>query len=463
MANPVTNPDSQPVDLLLLANGVADGVSIRHSPLAWVGVLIHTDGLEAGPLKGSWIATSPVVAAVGSFPELQPHLRGCRVVRQEYPGSLLTPGLVNAHTHLDLTHIGPQPPSPGGFAAFAALVREKRAVEPEAIRASVRQGVAMSLAGGVVAVGDIAGAVRGAADVVAAEELARSPLWGTAFLEFFAIGAGEERGQGALSRALQAAPTKGIQVGIQPHAPYSVSAGSYDWALEQAEIPESPVCTHVAESREEHELIERGTGPLCTMLEELGIWTPGSGGMEHFGRGKTPVAHVLEATRDSQHELTMVHCNDLSDGDVLALAASHGRRGTWIVYCPRSSAYFDAPKHFGPHRYRELQKAGFVVALGTDSIINLEVGTDAITPWHEARLLVNRDGLEAHVALEMMTGAGAMAIGLSDYAFRLEEGVLPYGLAAVRLPHDGPNGENDPLKQAILESVPRTILLRRKG
>lgn len=452
----------EPVDLLLLARWVMDGWTTRMAPDSasggWVGVLLHTDGLEPGPLPGSWTAKAPVIAAVGTPEELQAHGRGCRVVREEYPDQMLIPGLVNAHTHLDLTHIGPQPPSAGGFAAFAGLVRERRAVEPEAIRASVRRGVEMSLAGGVVAVGDIAGAVRGVADVAAAEELARSPLWGTAFLEFFAIGAGEERGRAGLLKALREIRGTGIRVGIQPHAPYSVSAESFEWTMGQAAEFDYPVCSHVAESPQERELIEKGTGPLREMLEGMGIWTDGRGGIERLGQGKSPLQHVMEATDDVCAKFTLVHCNDLSDEDVHALRHRWNERPKHLVYCPRSSAYFEASKHFGPHRYRDLQEIAIVTALGTDSIINLEQGTTRITPWHDARLLVERDGLESWMALSMMTRCGAQAIGLDRMAFDIAPGRRPFGLAVVPVAA----GTGDPLLRGLLHSTPRTILLRSK-
>ncbi|MBU6414110.1 MAG: amidohydrolase family protein [Planctomycetes bacterium] len=453
---------AEPVDVMLLARWVMDGWTTGMAPDAasggWVGVLVHTDGLEPGPIPGAWTAKAPVIAAVGTPEELGPFLRGCRVVREEYPDQILIPGLVNGHAHLDLTHIGPQPPSPGGFAAFAGLVREKRAVEPEAIRASVRRGVEMSLAGGVVAVGDIAGAVRGVADVVAAEELARSPLWGTAFLEFFAIGTGEERGRAGLLKALREIQATGIRVGIQPHAPYSVSAESYAWAMEQAAEFDYPMCSHVAESPEERELIEKGTGPLREMLEGLGIWTEGQRGMQHFGKGNSPLAHVMDATDDAHTPFTLVHCNDLSDADVHALRHRWEHRPIRLVYCPRSSEYFGTPHHFGPHRYRELQREGVMVALGTDSIINLEVGRTTITPWHEASSLLNRDAMEAQELLMMMTTHAAMAIGLDSGAFDIVPGRMPFGLAAVQVP----GGTGDPLRRAMLGSTPRTILIRDK-
>jgi len=456
---------SEPVDVILLAQGVADALHIRLADPGWVGVLIHARGISQGPVPGSWSITDPVIGAVGPEPDLRSRLRGCQVLEKRWESALLIPGLVNAHTHLDLTHIGPQHPDPAGFAAFAALVRDRRATHPDAIRASVRQGVQLSLAGGVVAVGDIAGAVRGAADLVAAQELGQSPLWGTAFLEFFALGAGEARGRAALLDALRQAshgPSLGIGLGIQPHAPYSVSAGSYRWAIEQAFLRGMPICSHVAESPQEHELIEQGTGPLRTMLEGLSIWTPTQGGTEELGLGKTPLTHVLDAVDETMSEMTLVHCNDLSDRDLQRLVDQARTQPLRVIYCPRSSRYFDAPKSFGPHRYRDLLAAGLPVALGTDSIINLPVGSQRITPWDEARLLMQRDALPAQQALAMMTTHATLAIGMNPRACTLQQGASPLGISVVEVEFPASHA-GDPLQQAILQGVPELVLIASKS
>lgn len=466
-----TEPDaappttSEPVDVILLAQGVADSQQIRLVDPGWVGLLIHAQGVSRGPVPGTWSVTDPVIGAVGPEQHLRSLLRGCQALEKRWENALLIPGLVNAHTHLDLTHIGPQPPDPAGFAAFAGLVRDRRATQPEAIRASVRQGVQLSLAGGVVAVGDIAGAVRGAADLVAARELGQSPLWGTAFLEFFSIGTGEQRGRAALLNALQECNQGldlGIGLGIQPHAPYSVSAGSYRWALQQACVTGMPICSHVAESPQEHELIQRGTGPLRTMLEGLSIWTPNQGGTQELGLDKTPLTHVLDAVAGTMSEMTLVHCNDLSDRDLQRLVDQAKTQPLRVIYCPRSSRYFDAPKSFGPHRYLELLAAGIPVALGTDSIINLQIGSERITPWDEARLLVQRDGLDAQQALAMMTTHAALAIGMNPHTCALQQGISPLGISVVKV--NSPVWDTgDPLQQAILRGTPELVLIASKS
>ncbi|HRQ74132.1 MAG TPA: hypothetical protein PLU35_13995, partial [Phycisphaerales bacterium] len=108
-------------------------------------------------------ATGRAVAlAVGTPGEVSRHpgASSARVVG--LAGCVILPGLVNAHTHLDLTHLGPRPHDPEeGFVAWVERVRAGRRQEDDGIAESVRRGVGLCLAGGTVAVGDIAGAPGG--------------------------------------------------------------------------------------------------------------------------------------------------------------------------------------------------------------------------------------------------------------------------------------------------------------
>ena len=85
------------------------------------------------------------------------------------------------------------PPRPGA-AAWIAADRSER------IAASVRRGIELSLAAGTVAVGDIAGAVRGHITLEPWRILRDSPLVGVSWLEFFAIGFGQARAEHMLDR-----------------------------------------------------------------------------------------------------------------------------------------------------------------------------------------------------------------------------------------------------------------------
>lgn len=379
---------------------------------------------------------------------LDAHPQVAHAHRLSCPNAVALPGLVNAHTHLDLTSIGPQPIDPQApFADWLAEVMVGRPTDPEALASAVRTGIELSQAGGVVAVGDIAGCPSSGLSDAAPLALAESSLSGISFVEFFAIGARESHAIEAFDRffrELCARWPSGSRVrpGLSPHAPYTVGLAGYRASAQLAQKLGLRVCTHLAESIEERSFIADATGPQCDLLASFGHWDDDLRAI--IGRGQHPIEHTLGAweqgadvSLQNTSPLLAVHLNDLGEAEQRHhLAGMLKAAGVIVVYCPRASTYFGSASELGPHPYRELIEAGVKVCLGTDSIINLppEQAARGITPWHDARLLVQRDGLSTHTALEAMTTLGASALGLDASRFTLEKGTFPAGLGLVELP-----------------------------
>ncbi len=356
------------------------------------------------------------------------------------PNSVLIPGLVNAHTHLDLTHIGPKPYDPArGFVGFVDVVRAGRRQDDESIAAAVRLGVELALAGGVVAVGDIAGSAAGVPRLAPYEELLRSPLWGVSYLEYFAIGKGEEAGTRSMAEAVEEgvrfAASRGagsrMRFGLQPHAPYSVSRRAYMKGVELAQRYGLPLSTHLSESPSEVEFVARGTGPQRELLTKLGVWDDSI--LMDVGQEKSPVEHLSPVL--NYGDFTVAHVNYATDRDVFELAGSR----TGVVFCPRCAAYFEAAEKFGPHRYLDMMFCGVHVGLGTDSIVNLpptrdpETGstTASMSILEEMRLLYRRDAIRAITLLGMATMDGATVLGLDPLSFTFKRGAQIAGIVAV--------------------------------
>ncbi|MCA9289208.1 MAG: amidohydrolase family protein [Phycisphaerales bacterium] len=399
---------------------------------------------------------------------------------------VLLPGLVNAHTHLDLTHIGPVDWDPARpFNEWIDIILNGRLTDPDAIAASVRGGAALAIAGGTVAVGDIAGVVAGQASLAAAEPLGDSGLHGVSFVEFFAIGprmeANLERARGVVrSRDPDLRPGR-LRLGIQPHAPYSAQRDAYRRAIEWAGERGLPLSTHMAETPIEHEFIARGTGLQKAFLERLGAWHPSL--LDEYAKGLHPVEHlepILRAAGDAGRPFLVAHVNDATDRAIEILAETRTR----VAYCPRSSAYFGAERHFGPHRYRDMLDAGVPVCLGTDSVVNITDGTlgvgtaddqgvcgavsGRLSVLDEMRLLYRRDGADPVTLVCMGTSEGLPAVGdvhLSEQHFQLGGG--PRGnsqgrpLAILGVPvRSGLRGRDAVVRALESDAPPISILTR---
>lgn len=440
---PTPLPD-QPITYRIDALAAADATGILASPAS---IFVHVES----PSHASPAIQGRLTVRVMSprQADAEPS-RG--VIRIDRPDAVILPALFNAHTHLDLTSVGPLESARGNFPEFINHVRAHRPAQSSDIRSAVARGIALSLAGGVVAVGDIAGAPRGLPSLTPLDILASSPLAGVSFVEFFGIGAGETASWERLLACINASDPTGsprARLGLQPHAPYSVSHRLFSKSRDLAIARRLPICTHLAESPAEHEFIANATGPQRDLLESIGLWTPDL--LADIGKGNSPIEHLAHWLSP---ETTAVHLNDVSDTDLAILT----NRSPKIIYCPRSSAYFDAPAHFGPHRYREMLASGLTVALGTDSILNLpqraeSTASGGISTLDEIRLLFRRDATDPLTLLAMATTHGAAALQIPQAAALLSSG-SPLGIIAVPT---GPATRN-PLESAFRSDDPPELL-----
>ncbi len=346
-------------------------------------------------------------------------------------GRLIIPALVNAHAHLDLTHIGPIAHDPAdGFVKWVDHIRSNRKLDDSDIQDAVALGIKGSLAGGSIAVGDIAGAPMGRITDAPAHELAFSPLIGVSYLEFFGIGTSAPAAITKINHYLSTVypqsltniANSGVEIGLQPHAPNTVDLVVYRWAAAAARARSMPLSTHLAETPEERAFIAEGTGPQRTFLERFGIWHDSI--LDHIAKSNHPVEHLADVLAD--FPFLVAHVNDATDATIETLAKTN----TAVAYCPRASAYFGADHHFGPHRYRDMLAADINVCLGTDSIVNLDT-PDRISILDEMRFLHRRDAIDPITLLQLATTNGAKALGLNESNFTLAPGNHPLGLLAI--------------------------------
>ena len=267
-----------------------------------------------------------------------------RLAQRDLGDAVLLPGLVNAHTHLDLSAM-----QAGQFPGDACswlnrVVEYRRQCTPESVRQAVQQGITESLRHGVTLVGDIATSSEAVAT------LAQSPLRATIFCEILGLSKNRARQSWQQARAIisQGVVSTRCRYGLSPHAPYSTRRGLFRLAARQ----NLPVAVHLAEFREEQPLLESQSGPFRHWLEQLGAWDA-DGLCADYGQ-------ILDMLR-SAPRVIFVHFN-YPTGELLErLANWSGRAG--VVFCPRTHAYFG----HAPHPWLDLLHRGIRVAIGTDS------------------------------------------------------------------------------------------------
>jgi cytosine/adenosine deaminase-related metal-dependent hydrolase len=332
---------------------------------------------------------------------------------------VLLPGFVNAHTHLELSFCRGCVPYRGSFVGWlqdlTALLTGEHATDEETLRESLRTGIRQSLAAGVTAVADI-GHNRNPL-----QEWARAPLHTVGFLEVLGMGSRRaadhkrsirravalcEQSDASDRRAARAEARGSLKrVGISPHAPYSTDTSVYREAITYAVKNRRPICTHLAESREEGAFLADGTGPLRELLEMWNLWD---------GSFAPPACSPIEyASRIGLLgcDPLLAHVNYVTDHDLQLLKQS----APSIVYCPRTHAFFGHE----PHRWAEMIARGLNVCIGTDSLAS----NDTLSVLDELRF-VWRQGVPVRPArlLAMGTTAGARALGWHHEIGSLEPG-----------------------------------------
>lgn len=261
----------------------------------------------------------------------------------------LVPSFVNAHTHLEFSHLR-KPLGQAGMPLieWLPLAIAERASHAVSVDHSLAAGLQESLLAGTCAIGEIA-----TADAEAYPASNEPPL--ISFLEVIGFSrARAESAFAALHRRLQSAQALQRSAGLSPHAPYTVSPDLLRKLVSLARELSLPVAMHLAESADELELIATGCGRFQELLEARSMWDP-----EAIPRGSRPLDY-LRMLSEAPRSL-VIHGNYLQAEEHEFLAANADRMT--LVYCPRTHAYFGHPRY----PLAELASRGVRIAIGTDS------------------------------------------------------------------------------------------------
>jgi cytosine/adenosine deaminase-related metal-dependent hydrolase len=334
----------------------------------------------------------------------------------------ILPGLVNAHTHLELSYLRDALPPADDFVAWLRGVigarRGKPGPEAAEIVRSVECGIEESIRSGTAVVGDISNTL------VTFGPLERSRLAALVFYELIRFAPTDaDRFVEAACRELDAlGPAARVRTSLAAHAPYSV-APLVLRAIRRASDrdPFARCSVHVSESVEEVEFIKTGGGPCRALLEDLGVWNP-----SWAAPGVSPVQYLDESGFLDSRVLA-VHGVQMSSGDLARLVA----RGVTLVTCPRSNARTGA----GAPPIEEFYESGVRVAVGTDSLAS---SPDLSVFAELAAMRALAPSVPAPTLLDSATRQGAHALG-----FEAEYGSIEPGKRARLLAVAIPGGTDD--------------------
>ncbi len=360
------------------------------------------------PITQPPIENGTVVERDGLITYVGPRSAAPRGKDYDLGDAILLPGLVNTHTHLELTAMR-------GFledcrfTVWIDKLRKSRTevMDQESLLDSARFGIVEGLQAGITTYADTC------SSGVAMRAMREAGVRGTMYQEVF----GPDPSQAEIAmreledriEALRVEQTELVSLGVSPHAPYTVSDPLYDAAARFANSRGLPLAMHVAESQAEFEIVAHGTGDFAEGWKRRGI--PAS------PRARSPIA-LLEDRGALERGPLLIHCVRVDDDDMAIMA----RRSCSVAHCPASNAKFG----HGIAPLLPLLAAGIRVGIGSDSVAS----NNRMDILDEARLsvLIHRaatrrhDAFGAHDALQLATIGGARALGIDARVGSLEIG-----------------------------------------
>ena len=332
--------------------------------------------------------------------------------------AVILPALVNAHTHLELSHLRGAVPPADRFLDWigGVMAARRRFPNPEdpAILQAAGAGIDEARASGTGLVGDISNTL------VTVPLLRKAAAPARVFYELLGFTADDPVG---LVREARACVDRiddahgDVRISLAPHAPYSVSRTLFAAIRDDLDAHRGDISSvHVGESVDEVEFIARGTGGWRDVLTHLGVW------MDTWrAPGVSPAKYLTDLGFLDSRVLAVhgVQC----DGEDLSRLRT---LGTTVVSCPRSSRHVGV----GDPPLEAFYAMGVKVAFGTDSLASV-ADLNMFGELAAARRIAPR--VSARHLLESATLCGARALGFGEQFGSIEQGKRA-ALIAVRLP-----------------------------
>ena len=326
----------------------------------------------------------------------------------EFYSGVLIPGFVNAHCHLELSHLRNVFPEKTGLPGFLKnVVKHRNLADDEVIDKASKADFEM-WKNGIVAVGDISNTNT------TFQMKSKSKIAYHTFIE--ALGFSPQRAEKAFAWAkycFEEAQLLGLSASVVPHSPYSISKELFDKIAEFAVIQQSILFMHSQESSVEDDLYRTGDGEIIRHLTEnlaidVSFFKP---------TGKTALESVIDWL-PKENKLLLVHNIRTRQKDIDLVAKTRSLNKTWIVLCPGSNLYIE-------DRLPDVE-------LFRQNKLQICIGTDSLSSNHQLSMLAEMKTIQTNFPAipldEIVTWAthnGAEALEMSNWAGTIEPGKKP--------------------------------------
>lgn len=333
----------------------------------------------------------------------------------------LVPGFVNAHCHLELSHLHGKFRKGTGMAGFIDQINALRDWASDDVKTElVRKWMDKLWRDGVSAIADISN------DASSFPVKKESEIYTRTFLEVFGTEPQDcESVMKSVSDLNEVADTFGIDAAPTPHSCYTMSPQLLS-ASSAAGLKSGYLSYHSQESQEEEELLMDGSGKMAENRRRAGMSTPpvtGESSLKYFIKR-------LEAAKPSPYDehILLVHNVTLKQDDIDA--AKKVMNNVFWAICPLSNIFI----HNALPPVELMRRNGLKICLGTDSLSS----NDDLDMMKE--LLCLHDNFPEVPMSELFTWAclhGAEFLGKEDRLGTLAPGRRPGIVFVSGLDEDG--------------------------
>ncbi len=326
---------------------------------------------------------------------------------QQFKG-IISPGFINCHCHLELSHLKNKIPEQTGMVDFILNILQKRNASAEIIQKAIEDAEAEMIENGIVAVGDICNTK----DTLVQKQ--KNNLYYHNFIEVsgFVPNKAKERfdeGMKVFESFNHIFPN---QTSLVPHAPYSVSENLFN--LIQNQSSNQILSIHNQESEAENELFLSKSGDFLRLFESLGI------DLSFFqATNKSSLASIINyLTKASKTILVHDVFTSKKDMDLIKNCDSNVKTQFYLCLCVLANRYISnsIPDEF----------------IFQNNLDNIVIGTDSLASNYCLNILSEIKNIKQaypHVSefklLQYATYNGAVALNIEHQFGSFKNGKKP--------------------------------------
>jgi cytosine/adenosine deaminase-related metal-dependent hydrolase len=317
---------------------------------------------------------------------------------------ILVPGFINAHCHLELSHLKDKIPEGCGFVPFLKQVVRLRTLEEENISLTIEQAEAEMLEAGIVAVGDICNT----ADTIL--QKSKKNLYYHSFIETIGFNNQFATSIYAVAKNLKnafASCSHQESLSIAPHAPYSVHSDLFAMITANEQL----VSIHNQEDEAENRFFRDGSGSLPDLYNHLKI------DITDFSPTRTSSLQAIWKHFHNQQQVLLVHNVATTRDDIIYIAEQQNAPQVFWCLCPNANLYITG----------NLPDVPLLMQHG-----KMIIGTDSLASNHQLSILEEMKTLQQHFRgislqqlLQWATFNGAVALNIVNRFGSFEKGKQP--------------------------------------